>query len=49
MIYRTILNETSESMCNFRTFYFNIYLFCNFAFDNHLLNASKSKIFDICI
>ena len=43
MIYRTILNETSESMCNFRTFYFNIYLFCNFAFDNHLLTQAKAK------
>lgn len=49
VIYRTILDEISESMCNFRTFYFNIYLFCNFASDNHLLNASKSKIFNIRI
>ena len=44
MIYRTILNETSESMCNFRTFYFNIYLFCNFAPDNHLLTQAKQNI-----
>ena len=41
MIYRTILDETSESMCNFRTFYFNIYLFCNFASDNHLLTQAN--------
>ena len=37
------MDETSESMCNFRTFYFNIYLFCNFASDNHLLTQAKAK------
>ena len=29
--YVAILSEISESVCNFRTFYFNIYFFCKFA------------------